>query len=56
LHLGFAAGATHLGFHFPELSIGTDVDIPTCDSGVTIPPVMLNSHLVNFMTLIDVCG
>ena len=44
LHLGLAAGSTHLGFDFPKLAVGADVDVPARKPDVTIPPVMLNSH------------
>jgi hypothetical protein len=44
LHLGLAGRSTHLGFNFPKLAVGADVDVPTLKPDVTIPPVMLNSH------------
>jgi hypothetical protein len=44
LHLGFAVRAAHLGFDFPLLSIGADVDVPARKPDITIPPVLLNSH------------
>jgi hypothetical protein len=56
LHLGFACRAAHLGFHFPLLSIGTDVDVPARKPDITIPPVLLNSHSSNLRTAIDEIG
>ena len=53
LHLGFALGATHLGFDLPDLAVGADVDIPAREPVVTIPPVLLNSHLTNLRADID---
>ena len=44
LNLGFTLRPTHLGFDFPEVSVGPDVDVATGKPDVTIPPVMLNSH------------
>ena len=53
LHLGLALWPAHLGFDLPDVSIGADVDIPAREPDVTIPPVMLNSHLTNLRANID---
>ena len=53
MHLGFSFRAAHLGFDLPEVSVGTDVDVPARKPDVTIPPVMLNSHAVNLKTDIE---
>jgi hypothetical protein len=53
LYLGFSVRAAHLSFDFPEFPVGTDVDVPARKPDVTIPPVMLNSHVSNPMPDID---
>ena len=47
LHLRLALGATHLSFDFPVNAVSADVDVTTTKPDVTIPPVMLNSHVSN---------
>jgi hypothetical protein len=56
LDLGFAFRAADLGFDLPELSVSTDVDVTASKLDATIPPVMLNSHLVNLRAAIDGSG
>jgi hypothetical protein len=56
LDLGFAFWAADLGFDLPELSVSTDVDVTASKPDATIPPVMLNSHLVNLRAAIDGSG
>ena len=53
LHLGFALRPTHLSFDLPDFAVGADVDIPAREPVVTIPPVLLNSHLTNLRADID---
>jgi hypothetical protein len=47
LHLRLALRSTHLGLDFPECAVGAYVDITASKPHVTIPPVMLNSHMSN---------
>ena len=54
LHLGLAFGPTHLGLDFPGHTVGADVDVTACDPDVTIPPVMLNSHMSNLGQFRDI--
>ena len=43
----------HLGLDLPDFAVGADVDIPAREPVVTIPPVLLNSHLTNLRADID---
>jgi len=43
-----------LSFDLPDFSVGADVDITALEPDVTIPPVMLNSHVTNLRPDIDV--
>jgi hypothetical protein len=47
LHLRLALWAAHLSLNFPQFAVGADVDVPAMNPDVTIPPVMLNSHVSN---------
>ena len=42
-----------MSLDLPDFSVGADVDIPATEPDVTIPPVMLNSHLTNLKADID---
>jgi hypothetical protein len=47
LHLRLTVRAAELCLDFPEIAVGADVDITARKPDVTIPPVMLNSHVSN---------
>jgi hypothetical protein len=54
LHLRLAVRSAHLSFDFPDCAVGAYEDVTARKPDVTIPPVMLNSHMSNLGQFSDI--